>query len=709
MKVSVVIPVYQVEAYIEECLGSVCGQTYTDMEILCINDCTKDASWEKVCKAAEKDSRIRLLCNEKNMGLAAVRNKGLLNARGKYVYFLDSDDMIAPEMLDELVRRSDEENLDVAAFCAEFIYEDEELREKFCRNPAVFKGSYPDVSSGKELYVQWMKRWDWMPSQPRYFYRRDFLMENDIRFPEGLLHEDEMFTFDVLMKAGRVRAFPEKWFIRRFRRDSIMTGVMTYRNVEGCIRILQHIAAEQKEYRNDPDLTAAVNFYRKKIAENCRGKFEAVQASICGGETEVRVSEEGPLISVLIPVYDCAPYLEDCLLSVLAQPLIDLEVICVDDGSTDGSWKILEEYALMDPRIRLVRHEENRGQAAARNTAMRLARGQMVYMLDADDWITENALEEMYGYMVRDDLDVLGFENRQFAEEEAYKEQAAAVLFSYEDTEGLYSGKEAFMTCVEKDTLSPSVPTFMLRREYILRSGLCFEEGILHEDIGYIFDMLTRADRVRLLHKALFCRRFRAHSTVTGGFTVKHVLGYLKSWQKAAKNRQELMRRFGEDPAFWHAFRKWTRDIAGRIRVLYLQSEEKLYPACPPDPAGETALLLELLKQTSTGKARAEDILGKEMIQRLTKAGSVYVCGSGQYANRMLDVLGALDVEICGILKTDRAAESRKTFRGFPVLDPFKEADRKRPVVMAVSHYQTEKYRRILAEAGFTDLFFVTF
>ena len=87
----------------------------------------------------------------------------------------------------------------------------------------------------------------------------------------------------------------------------------------------------------------------------------------------------------------------------------------------------------------------------------------------------------------------------------------------------------------------------------------------------------------------------------------------------------------------------------------------------------------------------------------------MYVCGNGQYANRMLDVLGALDVEICGVLETDRAAEGRKTFRGFPVLDPFKEADRKRPVIMAMSHYQTEKYRRILTEAGFRDLFFVTF
>ena len=140
---------------------------------------------------------------------------------------------------------------------------------------------------------------------------RDKGLPMPVKFIEGVLHEDEIFAFDVLMKAGRVRVFPEKWFIRRFRKDSIMTGVMTYRNVEGCIRILQHIAANQKEYRKDPALTAAVHFYRKKITENCRGKFAAVQASVSGKDTEVKVSGEGPLISVLIPVYDCAPYLED--------------------------------------------------------------------------------------------------------------------------------------------------------------------------------------------------------------------------------------------------------------------------------------------------------------------------------------------------------------------------------------------------------------
>ena len=708
MKVSVVIPVYQVEAYIEECLDSVRNQTLTDLEILCVDDCGTDGSWEKVRRAAGKDDRIRLLRNERNKGLAASRNRGLDQARGEYVYFLDSDDRITPDALSELVTRADRDHLDVIAFCASFIYENEGLREKFCRNPAVFKGEYPEVMSGKELYVRWMDRWDWMPSQPRYFYRRAFLQENNIRFPEGMLHEDEMFAFDVFMKAQRMKACPEKWFIRRFRADSIMTGQMSFRNVEGCIRILQHIAAEQQEYRKDPALHKAVCFYRKKIAENCRGKFLAA-AGASGGEEAFRMSQEGPLLSVLIPVYDCEPYLEDCLQSVLGQPFMDLEVICVDDGSTDGSWELLSAYAEMDPRIRLLRHSRNRGQAAARNTALDAARGRMIYMLDADDWITDNALQEMYGYMVRDNLDVLGFENRQFAEEEAFRRQAEEVLFSYEKTEGLYSGREAFITCVEKDTLSPSVPTFMLKKDYILREGLRFEEGILHEDIGYIFAMLTRAGRVRLLHKPLFCRRFRAHSTVTRGFTPEHAAGYLKSWQKGTEDRQALRERFGDDPEFWHAHRKWLRDVAGRIRVLYLQAGESLYRAELPSGEETSVFLLELLRQTTTGRERAVDILGEETVRQIEEAKAVYVCGSGQYARRILDAAGALDTEIRGVLEQDGVIAGRKTFRGFKVLDPAEVTDRSLPVLLAVSHYAVEKYREMLERAGFEKLLSVRF
>ena len=241
MKVSVVIPVYNVEPYLEDCLRSVMGQTLRDIEIICVEDAGQDNSKDIIRRLMEEDSRISLFVNERNVGLAATRNRGLSHATGKYVYFLDSDDMIRPETLLELYERAEEEALDACIFSADFIFEDEALRDKFGSNPAKYKGEYPEVMKGKDLYKAWMKVWDWMPSQPRYFYRRDFLVQNNIRYIDGMLHEDETFAFDVLMNAERVRVIDTAYFIRRFRAASIMSSGPTIRNVISCIEILKHV------------------------------------------------------------------------------------------------------------------------------------------------------------------------------------------------------------------------------------------------------------------------------------------------------------------------------------------------------------------------------------------------------------------------------------------------------------------------------------
>ena len=705
MKVSVIIPVYQVGNYVEDCLQSVRSQTLTDLEILCVDDCGTDGSMEKVREAAAEDGRIRLIENPRNLGLGASRNRGLAQAKGEYVYFLDADDKIDPGAMEALYLLAEKERLDAVAFCAAFLYEEESLRERFQGNPAVFKREYPEVMTGKELYKAWMTAWDWMPSQPRFFYRRAFLLENGIRFPEGMLHEDESFAFDVLMHAERMRAAGGKWFIRRFRKDSIMTRTPTMKNVEGCLQILQHIAAARGAYADDRKLCEAVDFYRKKIAANTRGKCaEALGVSGKESEFAFRAGEEEPDVSVLIPVYNVEPYLETCLNSVLAQTVLNLEVICVDDASTDRSAEILEKYAEMDPRIRILYNERNRGQAFSRNRAMELASGKYVYMLDADDWITPDAFAILKEQWESCAPDVIGFENRQFADDPSLEEAAAAPLFTYEQAEGLYSGKEAFIRCVEEDRISPSVPTFLIRRAYLEERHLRFEEGILHEDIGFIFEMLTGADRVLLLHKALFCRRFRLHSTVTEGFSVRHAEGYLKSWQKAFALKEELRGRYGEETAFWHAWRKWTRDVLGRIRVLYSTSDCGLYFAEESGDDPEISGLLAMLRETTSRRERALDILGEEVIREIEASGAVYLCGSGQYMNRFLDLAAALDVEILGVLESGGRICGKKTVRGFRVLDPADAEDRTAPVIMTVSRYQAERYKESLKEAGFTCL-----
>ena len=107
------------------------------------------------------------------------------------------------------------------------------------------------------------------------------------------------------------------------------------------------------------------------------------------------MQENTPLISIIVPVYNVADYLKKCLDSILHQTLKEIEVICVNDGSTDDSGAILEEYAARDDRIILV-EQENKGLSRARNAALKFIRGKYFMFVDGDDWIDESTCAYMY-------------------------------------------------------------------------------------------------------------------------------------------------------------------------------------------------------------------------------------------------------------------------------------------------------------------------
>ncbi len=113
-----------------------------------------------------------------------------------------------------------------------------------------------------------------------------------------------------------------------------------------------------------------------------------------------------PIISVIIPVYNVEKYLSRCLRSVLNQTLLNIEIICVNDGSTDGSLNILQKYAQMDRRI-IVLDQENQGQGVARNNAMKIAKGEYIAFVDSDDWLDSNMLEILYGTAKSNDANVV--------------------------------------------------------------------------------------------------------------------------------------------------------------------------------------------------------------------------------------------------------------------------------------------------------------
>jgi Glycosyltransferases involved in cell wall biogenesis len=387
-------------------------------------------------------------------------------------------------------------------------------------------------------------------------------------------------------------------------------------------------------------------------------------------------------VSVLIPAYNVEKYIEECIESVLTQTMQDFEIICVDDGSTDRTRAILEEYSAKDSRIKILYHEKNQGQSVARNDALDAAKGEYIYMLDADDKIVPELLGDLYEICSRDGLDVVGFETENFTDDPTFESNVRIKTISYSDTD-IMDGRRAFTWCIETESLSHSTPTYFIRRDYLKDNNIRYVEGILHEDVGFVFELIVKAEKVRFLHKIYFQRRIRGNSTMTKGFTDKNIEGYLKSFYRSFELEDELMKYPEADDNFRRAFAKYRRDIFGRLNQLYIQAGDGILNSSGGYVDEEIRRAFEIVKILHW---RVEKLPITEC----------YLCGTGQYTERAIEAVGAQGIIIRGIIVLDKTAEG---FKGFPMIT-VGEADAKIPVIFSVSRYYKDEYLGALQERG---------
>ncbi len=233
-KVSVVIPVYNVEAWLPDCLDSVLHQSLQDIEIICIDDASPDRCPAILDDYASRYANIQVIHLTENRRQGYGRNRGMDLASGEYIYFLDSDDMITPESMEELCRLADRDCLDGIFFDSVMLCEDPSLERFAAAYPAVWKKDYPEeVISGQELFAAFMRQQEWTCYVQRQFWRLDFLRREKVRFPDGVEHEDELFAFEAILLAERVRLIHRPYFIRRYRKNSVLTTPPTAKNFHG--------------------------------------------------------------------------------------------------------------------------------------------------------------------------------------------------------------------------------------------------------------------------------------------------------------------------------------------------------------------------------------------------------------------------------------------------------------------------------------------
>lgn len=220
-----------------------------------------------------------------------------------------------------------------------------------------------------------------------------------------------------------------------------------------------------------------------------------------------------PMVTVIMPVYNTQDYLEESVRSVLDQDFANLELICIDDGSTDSCPEILERISGEDRRVRVLR-QENAGQGTARNRALGVARGTYVYCLDSDDLMAKGSLGRIVAMMEAEELDYLGFDGEVFSDDPSIECDANAYMRSSE-YEQVRSGRDLFWPLQKSGDLSLSPCIFMAKRSMLDVRGVRFAEDRVHEDDLYSFMALLGAERARTVRETVLLRRYRANSTMT--------------------------------------------------------------------------------------------------------------------------------------------------------------------------------------------------
>lgn len=213
VKVSIIMPVYGVEDYVGKAIESIQAQTLTDWEFFCVDDGTKDKSGEICDRYAEKDPRI-IVIHKENGGAPSARNVAIDRARGKYMYFMDSDDWTEPDMLKDMVELAEKNNsqLVVAGFFIDTYYSDTEkfVQEQFCEDAVYgsqreFRENAHKLFDKNLLYTPWNK-----------LYLSSYILENKLYFPQTFW-DDFPFNLSVVRDIERVTVTSEKYyhFIRK--------------------------------------------------------------------------------------------------------------------------------------------------------------------------------------------------------------------------------------------------------------------------------------------------------------------------------------------------------------------------------------------------------------------------------------------------------------------------------------------------------------
>ena len=555
-KVSVLMPSLNVAPYIRQAVESVQKQTLRDLEIICIDAGSTDGTLEVLRELAADDDRIRIL-NSPVRSYGYQMNMGLAAAKGEYIGIVETDDWVQPEMYMEEYLAAIAQDAEVVK-ADYWIFKGEAGQEEFkyqklidLSEAAHYYGKLLSLRRDKiSLYfgnVTWTG-----------LYKRTFLEKHNIRWHEspGAAFQDNGFWFLVMAQAERIIILPRAYYM--LSSDSGKSMVHDSQNIHTMFREYAYIKSSLEQNRVE-DLWREFYiaqytyclWYLDTIAEELRQEYtrylvEEFHADITVHNITVEMLEEGnfckmqklaaeqeehecaricpatepksatektsissinkrqegqSLVSVLVPVCNVEKYLGKCIESLLRQTLTNIEIICIDDGSTDNSPEILDWYADQADNLTVI-HKPNSGYGASMNLGLAKARGKYIGIVESDDFAEKDMFERLYLEAEHCQADV-AWANMYFhvGGKDKYFENLARTPYGQ-----IFTWRE----CPAIFYTMPAIWSGLYRTDFLREHGIDFLEtpGASYQDTGFRFKAMISAERMCSLREALLHYRY---------------------------------------------------------------------------------------------------------------------------------------------------------------------------------------------------------
>ena len=282
---------------------------------------------------------------------------------------------------------------------------------------------------------------------------------------------------------------------------------------------------------------------------------------------------ENVLISVVVPVYNCEEFIEECLNSIIQQNRNEIEIIAINDGSTDRSLEILRELESNTSNLSVV-EQSNQGQSVARNKGVSLARGDYIFFLDSDDIVESNFLNQIIKYLLENpQFDLINLKYQTFTHGTDPSTQNAASGYGWELDGRTYLGPH-LLESYFRGRISPAPYTYVVKRDLFTDNGITFLSGIHFQD-AHLYALLLKHSRLTTFLELTSVHYRIREGSVTRSFSKKHldsVFIFLEDLYSSCNIRNSRLRKYFVEFYFWQIY----RNLANRIESIDQSSFEYL-------------------------------------------------------------------------------------------------------------------------------------